>query len=423
MFHLGMLAHRLNQFRTYIAREGFWRAMRRAQYWISSRSLARLMVLLKHGELRAGSATYFQWVDDFYYRRHVRQIGYRYLRPPYKTPEEGTIALLFFMGIGDYFYLTPALRALRLRYQEKRLLACVSDHADTINNPLVASLLRRNPNIDQVLTYHGAEGPYWKSYQWQDALGRLPPNSVVWPVVFSQHRGVVHRTFSALESFGLPHSPALPAPAPLLDLEDRDFVRSQAFIEEHQLRRQRVSFVHLSARSGGYVYPDRAALLDGLLREGYLPVVFDGVGAPHPGTISIPIQQWTLQESIALVQSLKESAIFLCIDSLFISITAATGIPTLAIMQLDTFTISQLFYPSLHYLTGNAEAALRFPAEKVFFAGPAEVKRHGGILDYPAGLVLKCLALMTKSRPAAYAGTGAPFAQIRPERTASGFSS
>src|ERR1700683_5237412 len=59
------------------------------------------------------------------------------------------IALVFFMGIGDYIFSTPLLAELRRRYPDTPIYGYVSSSTDTNNSPLVGKLMEHNPDIDK----------------------------------------------------------------------------------------------------------------------------------------------------------------------------------------------------------------------------------------------------------------------------------
>ena len=126
-------------------------------------------------------------------------------------PVDG-LALIFFMGAGDYLMATPFIRALRAAHPDLPLYAYASSHADLVNSPLVIQLLQANPLIDRVIPYRGRPRSYWLDYDFSDALCSVPEGFVVLPVVYETNPIIYHRATALLETFGLPIDFPIPIP-------------------------------------------------------------------------------------------------------------------------------------------------------------------------------------------------------------------
>ena len=193
-----------------------------------------------------------------------------------RTRPVNGLAMVYFMGAGDYLMTTPLIAALHLAYPDLPIYAFASTHTDNISSPLVIQLLKTNPMIDRVFTYDGKPRPIWDDYDFSDALKDIPPGFVILPVIYEVEPVVFHRATSLLETFGLPVD--LPVPAPIVypaeisaaaqDISQRIHDRIE------QVRPEGVVCLHFGARSSGYEYPHTARLAGQLARMGYLIVSF-----------------------------------------------------------------------------------------------------------------------------------------------------
>ena len=129
-----------------------------------------------------------------------------------RTRPVGGLALIFFMGAGDYLMATPLIRALHLAHPDLPIYAFGSSHMDAVSSSLVIDLLKINPLIARVFSYSGRPRELWTDYDFQDALKDIPPDFVILPVIYDVEPTVFHRTTSLLETFNLPVYLPLPAP-------------------------------------------------------------------------------------------------------------------------------------------------------------------------------------------------------------------
>jgi hypothetical protein len=86
-----------------------------------------------------------------------------------RTRQVDGLALVFFMGLGDYLMTTPMIEALRLAHPDLPIHAYASSNNDWVNSSLVIHLLRANPTFEQVATYRGYPGMSWTNYDFRDA--------------------------------------------------------------------------------------------------------------------------------------------------------------------------------------------------------------------------------------------------------------
>lgn len=67
-----------------------------------------------------------------------------------------TILVVSNTAIGDTLFATPAIRAIKTAYPDKKVIALL--------NPSNASLFETNPHIDEVVTYDGRWGSFFKTF-------------------------------------------------------------------------------------------------------------------------------------------------------------------------------------------------------------------------------------------------------------------
>ncbi len=267
------------------------------------------------------------------------------------------IALVFFMGLGDYLMATPMIEALHLAHPDLLIYAYVSSSSDSVNSPLVVHLLRANPVIDQVFTYRGRPGLRWFDYNFRDALRSIPENFLILPVVYEIAPAILHRETTLFETFGLPVS--LPVQGPLLNLPDELTASAEAMLTEIRQRLRssspsRIVCVHLSARSSGYVYPELENLLRGLLAEGCLVINFAVSEFTDQNLIDIDVTKITPNDTIVLLRALKGAGMPLCcvtVNSLLWPISAGLGLKNLGLHIFHDESIHQYHFPNIFVIS------------------------------------------------------------------------
>lgn len=129
------------------------------------------------------------------------------------NPSVKGLALIFFMGIGDYLYATPMIEALKKKYPHLSFHAHVGAQFDRNNSPLVGKLLQTSPHIEKVFYFNGYRHPLiWKNYNYREAFENIPEGFLAVPVYYDYSVRVPHRVKSLFETFGLPAPQDVPAP-------------------------------------------------------------------------------------------------------------------------------------------------------------------------------------------------------------------
>ena len=292
------------------------------------------------------------------------------------------LALIFYLGAGDYLMATPFIEALHQAYPDLPIWAFASTSTDAVNSPLVAHFLRTNPTIDKVVMYRGRPRRIWTEYDFSDALKDVPKDFVVLPVVYDSHPGVVHRATSLLETFRLPVD--LPVVRPIAypaAMSDRAHgILSVILSRAGRVARRDLVFVHFGARSSGYEYPHVQQLVARLLRQDYLVASFSPVGLPHDNLIEIDVTTITPTDSIEILRALqnqRQRLAMISVNSLMWPISAALNIPNLGLHVFWDPSIHQYLYPNIFVMTRRFYPTV--PSTRMFLASPSDYRdRNAG---------------------------------------------
>lgn len=289
------------------------------------------------------------------------------------------LALIFYMGAGDYLMATPFIEALHHAYPDLPIWAFASSNTDAVNSPLVANFLRTNPTIHKVVMYRGRPRRTWTEYDFSDALKNIPKDFVALPVVYDSHPGVVHRSTSLLETFRL--SVELPVSRPIAypsAMSDKAHDILSAILSQPGRDACRaVVCVHLGARSSGYDYPHAQRLVSRLLRQGHFVVSFSPVGIVHDNLIEIDVITISPTDSIEILRALRYQSprlAMISVNSLMWPISAALDIPNLGLHIFWDASIHQYLYPNIFVMTRHFYRTV--PATRMFLAAPADYQER-----------------------------------------------
>jgi len=313
-------------------------------------------------------------------------------------PVDG-LALIFFLGAGDYLMATSMIAALRLAHPDLPIYAYASTTSDAANSPLVIQLLRSNPAIDRVFPYKGRPGRRWLDYDFRDALQHVPANFLVLPVVYETIPEILHRETTLRETFGLPVT--LPVEGPVLHCTTELSPAARVVLDTISLRAasssaHRIACCHFDARSSGYVYPAVDTLLQGLLSEHCLVVHFGKSGLTDQNLINIDVATITLNDTIRLLQILQQQSLPLCflsVNSLMWPISAGLRIRNLGLHVFFDESIHQYLYPDIFVISQHQYP--RISPSRLFLApsGSFALSRSDSgvkVADYAPSFVLGC---------------------------------
>jgi hypothetical protein len=293
---------------------------------------------------------------NVYTRARFGGIPYYNIMHVRKTRQVDGLALVYFMGAGDYMMTTPLIQALHLAHPDLPIYAYGSTHTDTVNSSLVIQLLKANPLIDRVFPYAGRPRSVWTDYDFSDALKDIPKNFLILPVFYDVEPVVYHRATGVLETFGLPVD--LPVPAPIAYKADLS-VPATNLLTSIRAKVETVSpscivCTHFGVRSSGYEYPHADELIERLLKLGALVVTFSKVDLRHDNLVQVDISQISVTDSIELLRALAGGTgplFMISVNSLMWPVTAALGIPNLGMHTFFDPAIHQYLYPNIFTIT------------------------------------------------------------------------
>jgi ADP-heptose:LPS heptosyltransferase len=267
------------------------------------------------------------------------------------------IALIFFIGIGDYMMATPMIKALHEAHPDLPIWAYVSSNADSVNSPLVQHLLEINPLIHRISTYRGRPRAVWTEYDFSDALKDIPSDFAILPVIYGTDDAVMHRGTSLLETFGL--RVELPVPLPIaykaeMSEAGQDLLAS--ILDRYKAAPPRGGLIctHFGARSSGYDYPHAGQLAQMLIQRGFRIVSFSSTGLKDENLTEVDITKLKVTDSIELLRSLKAEVprlTMISVNSLMWPISAALNIPNLGLHTFWDPSIHQYLYPNIYVMT------------------------------------------------------------------------
>lgn len=273
-----------------------------------------------------------------------------------RTRAVNGLALVFFIGAGDYLMATPMIKALHEAHPDLPLWAYVSSNLDSVNSPLVAHLLRVNPLVHKVFTYRGKPRAVWTEYDFTDALKDIPGDFAVLPVIYDTDPVVMHRGTSVLETFAL--RVELPVPVPIAYKTEMSSAAREVLdtvLEQYRADPPRgIICTHFGARSSGYDYPHVARLAWLLIRRGFRVVSFTPVGLKSDQLTEIDISKVSLTDSIEILRFLKQAVPklgMISVNSVMWPVSAALNIPNLGLHTFWDMSVHQYLYPNIYLMT------------------------------------------------------------------------
>jgi hypothetical protein len=315
--------------------------------------------------------------------------------------EVNGLALIFFMGLGDYFFSTPLLAALRRRFPELAIHAYVSKNFDSHNSPLVGKLLQQDPNIDRVEYYDGKpSNSDWRNYDYSEVLNRAPDGFLVIPMIYDHGARVRHRVLSLFKTFSLPkprsisrpivHTPSRPG------AEVEEVLRR--VLAARKANRREIVFLQLEARSSNYTYPYADELAIQLVKSGYVIVSATPLSVSGSGIIVVDTKKLSITDSIHLLRLIHEAVgeelTLLTITSVFGSVSTALEIINLQMWHFDDPTMHTLWYPNIHLIAKQDNPAIPQNCITVATEKDYSLNRHGYIDYKPEFVIATLLAVL-----------------------------
>ncbi|WP_143351256.1 glycosyltransferase family 9 protein [Candidatus Avelusimicrobium gallicola] len=309
------------------------------------------------------------------------------------NPNVKGVALIFFMGIGDYLYTTPMLAALKQKFPRLPFYAYVGAQFDRNNSPLVGKLLAENPNFEKVFYFNGTRHPLiWKNYDYSDAFKDIPEGFLAVPVYYDYGVHVGHRVTNLFETFSLPVPERVPAPVMYFAKDIAPAVADYlARARRGAQGKKGIVFLQLDSRGSNYAYPHMKALAQGLIQEGYFVMsVTKGGPTDNPDYLEIDIKKLAINQTWQFLSILKgEFPLYvIAVNSVFWAASAGMQLPNLGLQHWIDKKVHNLWYPNIEVVTNYIYPHL--PREKQLFAPPESYTRHNKkIIDYKPDWVIK----------------------------------
>ena len=311
------------------------------------------------------------------------------------------LALVFFMGMGDYLFATPFIAEIRQRYPKIPIYAYVSSTVDSNNSPLVGKLMEHNKDIDKIFYYRGVKDKRfelnWKNYGYDEVYGLVPADFLVVPVVYEYAGYVRHRVYTLFDTFRLPRPETLPRP--IFHLPESPSENTRTLVADVAKRYvdkkcDRIVFLHLDMRSTSYSYPYADELAERLEELGCLVVSFSAMKRKSDRCILIDISKTSIAESIyvlKMVQELFPEAISMITScSVFWSVSAGLNIKNLGIHHFYEECIHSVWYDNTSIITRYRYPGI--PAEKIFVASESDVTvNEHGFDNISPEFVMRCM--------------------------------
>jgi len=307
------------------------------------------------------------------------------------------IALVFFMGIGDYIFSTPLLAELRRRYPETPIYGYVSNSMDTTNSPLVGKLMEHNPDIDGVFYYPGSPSALnWKNYNYKAVYDLVPKNFLVVPMLYEISDAVRHRTLTLFETFSFP-VPKVP-PLPLLHVPETPGGHIVGLKNKIKTlcadpKRTGIVFLQLDARSSNYSYPYSDKIAADLCQNGYIVISASRLTYQDPACFQLDFSQFSIVDSIHLLKLLKEEfgerLMLLTVASVFWSVSAALELRNVGLHHFLDAAIHNYWYPNIHVVTNHIYSSI--PKASLSLAGKSDFTiNKRGCADFKPEFALRC---------------------------------
>lgn len=317
------------------------------------------------------------------------------------NPAVKGVALVFFMGIGDYLYTTPMIEALKKKFPNLPFYGYVSKHFDRNNSPIVGTLLQTNPNIEKVFYFDGFRNPLvWKNYNYEDALKSIPQDFLVIPVYYQYGPKVRHRAINLFKTFSLPYGVKKPAPVPIFYFPEEPAAAVKETLNKiipFAKKRKGIVFLQLDSRGSSYTYPYTDDLIRRLIRQGYFVASVTPSAVVDEDFCQIDIKKFTFNQSCHLLSLLKQQKdmYIIAVNSVFWAASAGLDIPNLGLQHWIDKKVHNLWYPNITVVTDYLYKDL--PKDKMIMAKEQDYTRHNKkIINYNADFIMSCFAKIAK---------------------------
>lgn len=283
-------------------------------------------------------------------------------------PDIRGIAIIFFCGVGDYLYGTPAFACLKKEFPNLDLYGYVSKNTDNNNSPQVRRLLETNPHFQKTFYYDGKPCPgLWKNYDYSDAIKDIPDDFIVVPFVYKYSSGSDHRIVEIFDMLCLKRPLCVPRPALYPHKQERQHVRRMADeVTRLGADSRGICIVQFEHRSTRYAYRYINELIEMLLVENYFVIpTSQEVTVSHPRLAKLDFSVFDMADSIELFRLLAEASPdirFLGCNSMSWALSGALNVPNLSVQHIRDEKNHALWFPNITVIT-----PVRYPRIPVFW--------------------------------------------------------
>ena len=267
-------------------------------------------------------------------------------------PDVKRFGLVFFMGIGDYFYSTAFIEKLKAKYPHIHFDAYVSKNFDTNNSPLVADCLKTNPYIENVYMFDGVQdSDYWASYNYDDVYNMTDTETLVLPMLYFHTENTPNRLVGLCKVFGM-DIPEINMRPVVYDYTPGKIVDT-AFNKISKTKKP-IVFVQTTTRSTEYHYKYTNTLIKQLIKSGFFVITPEQVNITSNDLYVINTKRFKITDSIALLKKIKESGKEVYVwafASCFPSVAAALDIPCLITQFFVDKYISTVYFSNMYLIT------------------------------------------------------------------------
>ncbi len=309
------------------------------------------------------------------------------------------IGLIFFMGIGDYFYASKFIEALKQIYSDLLFDAYVSKNTDIHNSSLVGKCLEANPNFENIYYYNGkANTKNWKNYDYSDCYSKASADTLLIPIIYEYNVFIKSRFNSLCRTFFLKKEKTNLKPAVYINYPASQNVSdffgaiSSAFAEKNY---KGIIFTQLTSRSSNYTYPFAKELIEKFINDNYFVITPENIDIKDSNCLKIDIKKTNINETVKLLALLKEEKYKLfctCITSCFLAISSGLGIPMLNIQHIYDKGFKNIWFNNI-FMAVNADYP-QISANNLFIAEKKDYSLSNNIYTYNADFIFSCFNKM-----------------------------
>ena len=319
-----------------------------------------------------------------------------------ENPQIKRFGLVFFMGIGDYFFMTSFLNYFKQSFPEIKFDAYVSTSKDTNNSPLLLSCIKKNPLFDKIYTFKGSEDKdVWKNYDYSECYRKISKDTLLLPMIYECNHRVSSRIDSLIETFNL--NPLPYVPDIFVPLDRSLSQQSKNMINDiteklHKYNLKGVIFLQICHRSSNYAYPYAKELVKRLIDDKFLIITPDEINFKHENLISLYGKKIVIYDSIMILSKLKEqcNVIVLGVVSCFMAIASGLKIPALLMQHFIDPSLKSYLPKDVYIIVNSAYADL--PEKNCFVATNKDYIEKKPFYNYSVDFVMKSFEQLQKMK-------------------------